>query len=28
MFKEGEVINEFLGAMPESAVREWLDNSL
>lgn len=28
MFKEGKVVDEFVGAMPESAVKEWLDKNL
>ena len=28
MFKDGEVIDEFIGAIPESQVKEWLDKNL
>ncbi len=28
MFKDGEVIAEFLGAIPESQVRKWLESNL
>lgn len=28
MFKDGEIVDEFVGAMPESAIKEWLNNNL
>lgn len=28
LFKNGEIVDEFVGAMPESAIKEWLDNNL
>ncbi len=28
MIKEGKIVDEFVGAMPESAVKEWLDKNL
>ncbi len=28
LFKQGEVIDEFSGAMPEENVKEWLDKNL
>ena len=28
MFKDGKVIDEFIGAMPESNVKEWLNKNL
>jgi len=28
MFKNGEIVDEFVGAMPESAIKEWLNNNL
>jgi thioredoxin-like negative regulator of GroEL len=28
MFKDEEIVDEFVGAMPESAIKEWLDNNL
>ncbi len=28
LFKNGEVVDEFIGALPESAVKLWLDNAL
>ena len=28
MFKDGKVVDEFLGAMPESNVKGWLDKNL
>lgn len=27
-FKNGEVVDEFIGAMPESQIKDWLDNNL
>jgi len=28
MFKDGKVVDEFIGAIPESQVKEWLDKNL
>ena len=28
LFKNGEIIDSFVGAMPESQVKEWLDSNL
>lgn len=28
LFKNGEVIDEFIGAMPESVVKEWVEKNL
>ncbi len=28
LFKNGEVVDEFVGALPEMAVKEWLDKNL
>lgn len=28
LFKDGKVIDEFVGAQPESKIREWLDSKL
>jgi len=28
MFKDGEVVDEFIGALPESTVKQWLDKNL
>jgi len=28
MFKNGKVVDEFMGALPESLVRKWLDKNL
>jgi putative thioredoxin len=28
MFKDGKIVDEFVGAIPESAVKEWLDKNL
>jgi putative thioredoxin len=28
LFKNGKIIDEFLGAQPESKIREWLDQKL
>ncbi|MCR4368724.1 MAG: thioredoxin [archaeon] len=28
LFKGGEIVNEFVGAIPADAVREWLEDSL
>ena len=28
MFKNGEIVDEFVGAMPEDSVKEWLDENL
>ena len=28
LFKNGEVIDEFVGAQPEATIREWLDQKL
>ena len=28
MFKNGKVVAEFIGALPEEAVKEWLDKNL
>ena len=28
MFKDGEIADEFIGAIPESHVKEWLDRNL
>ena len=28
MFKNGKVVDEFVGAIPESRVREWLDKNI
>jgi putative thioredoxin len=28
MFKNGEVIDEFVGAIPESNIKEWIDKNL
>ena len=28
MFKNGEIVAEFIGAIPEEQVREWLDKNL
>jgi len=28
MFKDGKVVDEFVGAIPESSVREWLNKNL
>jgi putative thioredoxin len=28
MFKEGKVVDEFVGAMPEQKIKEWLDKNL
>jgi len=28
MFKDGKVVDEFIGAIPESQVKEWLDKKL
>jgi len=28
MFKNGKIVDEFIGAIPESAVRRWLDKNL
>ena len=28
LFKDGKVVDEFMGAIPEDAVKEWLDKNL
>ena len=28
LFKDGEIIDEFVGAQPEAKIREWLDSKL
>ena len=28
MFKNGEIVDEFVGAMPESSIKEWLNTNL
>lgn len=28
LFKNGKIADEFVGAMPESAIKEWLENNL
>jgi len=28
MFKEGKVVDEFVGAIPESQIREWLEKNI
>jgi putative thioredoxin len=28
MFKDGEIVDEFLGFMPESKIRDWLEGNL
>ena len=28
MFKNGEVVDEFVGALPEDQIKEWLDKNL
>lgn len=28
MFKNGEVIDEFIGVQPESAIKKWIDSNL
>ena len=28
MFRDGEVVDEFIGALPESYVKQWLDKNL
>jgi putative thioredoxin len=28
MFKEGKIIDEFTGAIPEESIREWIDKNL
>lgn len=28
MFKSGEVVDEFIGALPESDIKEWLDKNI
>jgi putative thioredoxin len=28
MFKNGKIVDEFLGAIPESLIRRWLDKNL
>jgi len=28
MFKNEEIVDEFVGAMPESAIKEWINNNL
>jgi len=28
LFKDGDIVDEFLGALPESQIREWLDRNL
>jgi thioredoxin-like negative regulator of GroEL len=27
MFKDGEIVDEFVGVMPESAIKEWIDTN-
>lgn len=27
MFKDGEIVDEFIGVMPESAIKEWIDTN-
>ena len=28
LFKDGEIINEFIGAQPEATIKQWLDKKL
>lgn len=28
MFKDGKVVDEFIGARPEEAIKEWIDSNL